>query len=120
LGLIIAHFTVGMPRVPDTENLVGGLIVDCPWLVAGLIAWRLRPDTDVGALMVAVGLSYAWVPLFSAAGPGAIPTWIMALFSASSVAILAHLILAFPSGVLEAALGSWRPRATSPRWASSR
>jgi signal transduction histidine kinase len=81
--------------VPD---LVRDALVGWSFIGAGLVAWARQPGNRTGRLMVAVG--FAWflgnfeatgVPIFFS-----ISSWLSGL----NLAVLAHLVLSFPSGRL--------------------
>ena len=73
-------------------------IVGVSWsfVAAGLVAWSRRPDNRTGALMVAVGLTYALLGLRLVPSPLAFTLYL--LLASLPVAILAHLIAVFPDG----------------------
>jgi len=75
-----------------------GTIIPGAWMVAGLAAWRLRPETKIGMLMVGVGCTYPWNPL--AALGGAYVQWFYLMFGGVTGALVAYTALAFPGGVL--------------------
>ena len=68
------------------------------FVAAGVFAWLRRPDNRTGPLMIAVGLATLAAGLqFSDA---ALPFVLGGLFDTLIVALLVHLLLAFPSGRL--------------------
>ena len=73
-----AELTVDLPRVQNTRKLVIGAIIAAIWMAAGLIAWRARPDSKVGALMVLIGCLHPWNPLSGLAG--AYGQWLFLMF----------------------------------------
>jgi signal transduction histidine kinase len=82
-----------------------GLVVGLSWCLTGLEEWRRRPVRRVGPLMVFFG--FAWFASLW------VYTSVSALYTAGQlvrplfIAVLGHLLLAFPSGRLE----DWRARA---------
>ena len=78
-------------------------IVGVSWsfVVAGLIAWSRRPENRTGALMVAVGLSYALLGLLLngvilVATPAAFGLWY--LLRTLPEGFIPHLLAVFPDG----------------------
>ncbi|GIE47411.1 hypothetical protein Ani05nite_09450 [Amorphoplanes nipponensis] len=65
---------------------------------AGLIAWWRRPANGTGRLMVLEGITW-FLGNFQAGGP-ALLVGLSAWFEALNLAVLAHLVLAFPEGRL--------------------
>ena len=94
-ALILTSDTVDPPGAWAASTLVigGGFIG------VGLFAWGRRPDNRVGMLMAATG--FAW--LVSASGFSDLPLvfTIGNLLGAVFFAAAIHLLLAFPSGVLQ-------------------
>ncbi len=100
-GLVeLALFYSGVPVAPPWEVV---LFVVAAWvyIAAGTVAWLRRPANDMGLLMTAggfiwliAGLVNTPVPALQAAGA------VMAIFP---VAIVIHLLVAFPSGRLRTA-----------------
>jgi signal transduction histidine kinase len=90
----------GQPR-PLAYLLIAVVGVSWSFVAAGLIAWTRRPANRTGALMVAVGLSYALLGLlFNAmvlvATPATFALWYLANSLPSG--IIAHLLAVFPDG----------------------
>jgi signal transduction histidine kinase len=123
LAFVLPWFSAwGKPGIAD---MVVFPEVGLSYLVAGVIAWRRRPENNVGLLMAAVGT--AWL-LY---GVG----WIVAPvpFAIANVsrflyqAFLAHLALAFPSGrlrsrserIIMACVYVWVPLSALLGWAFS-
>jgi signal transduction histidine kinase len=78
--------------------LLRDLAVGWAFVAAGLVAWRRQGSHRTGTLMVAVGVSW-FIANFQGSGVGGlfvVGVWLGAL----NEAILAHLVLAFPSGRL--------------------
>ncbi len=95
VGLAAEHFSIA-GHAGDNHWL--DLAVGWAYIGAGLIAWERLPHNRVGPLMVAVGFAWfvsnfgnAEVPLLASLGEAL----------ALSQPILAHLMLAYPSGHLE-------------------
>lgn len=94
LGAEVARLQAGWPLVWAVADLVPGLA----FLVCGQIAWQRRPGNRVGPLMVAIG--FAWyVGTYGAIAEPAI-TETAHVFQGYYDALLAWLILAYPSGRL--------------------
>jgi signal transduction histidine kinase len=81
------------------------LLVGLSWCITGLVEWSRRPSSRIGLLMVLFGfawfagrLTYTDRPLLYTIG-----LFLGALF----FAVLAHVLLAFPSGRLEGRLPRW-------------
>jgi signal transduction histidine kinase len=90
----------GRPR-PLAYLLITVVGVSWSFVAAGLVAWTRRPVNRTGALMVAVGLSYALLGLFFnamvlAATPASFALWYLANSLPSGV--IAHLLAVFPDG----------------------
>jgi signal transduction histidine kinase len=88
------------PR-PLAYLLLSVLGVSWSFVAAGLVAWTRRPANRTGALMVAVGLSYALLGLcFNAmvlvATPAAFALWYLA--NSLPPGVIAHLLAVFPDG----------------------
>jgi signal transduction histidine kinase len=103
--LVTAELTVDLPRVQNTRNLVLGAGLAAIWMSAGLIAWRARPDSKVGALMVLIGCSHPWNPIAGLAG--AYGQWLALMFGSITGVLVLQLALSFPSERLT----------TAARWA---
>jgi signal transduction histidine kinase len=79
-----------------------GLAVGLAWSLIGLDAWRRRPLSRVGPLMVFLG--FAWfASLLVFSSVSALYT-VGLFFRPLFIAVLNHLLLAFPSGRLEGRL----------------
>jgi signal transduction histidine kinase len=76
--------------------VLGDLIPGIVFLIAGLVAWERRPDTRVGLLMVAI--SFAWyVGTYGASTDPRVGV-VAHAFQGYFLALLAWLVLAYPSG----------------------
>jgi signal transduction histidine kinase len=99
-GVAALAITMSTNRVSEPWLWVafGGLL-GWSFIGTGLYAWWRRPDNRTGALMVAVGFSWFLSALFFSNTPGVFA--VGQLVGAVPLAVLAHLIMAFPSGRLE-------------------
>ena len=97
-GLWIAEVTIDLPRVTSLRSLIPGTIIPAAWMAAGLISWRVRPESKVGPAMVLVGNLYPWNPLSFLLG--ALAQWLFLMFGAVDGVIFLYVVLAFPSGPL--------------------
>jgi signal transduction histidine kinase len=106
VGLAIAGLILGtyyiVEVVSDVRGSASGLVlaatVGWPFIGAGLIAWWRRPGNRCGALMTAIG--FAW---FAAGLEGADSSALFTIglvFELVPIALMVHLLLVFPSGVL--------------------
>ena len=100
LGAVALVLTPGATRLPVGGRAVPVLVVVAGWGFAwvGAFAWLRRPENRTGLLMIAVGLlvvignfAIADVPLLRL---------LSLLVDTIVLAVLAHLLLAFPSGRL--------------------
>ena len=90
--------------VADSPALTAaiGLVVGLSWCLAGLEEWRRRPARRIGPLMVFLG--FAWfVSLLAYSSVPALFT-LGELLKPLFLAVLGHVLLAFPSGRLEGRL----------------
>jgi signal transduction histidine kinase len=69
-----------------------------PFVIAGLVAWRLRPDSRFGPLMVAAGFMTSASTLQWA--NTALPYTLGQLVDLLVAALVVHVFLAYPSGLL--------------------
>ena len=83
------------------------------FLIAGQVAWDRRPDTRVGPLMVAIG--FAWYVGTYGASEDPRLAMVAHAFQGYFNALLAWLVLAYPSGRLRD-----RTVSTGRRWRGSR
>lgn len=72
------------------------LMVSLLFVIAGLIAWRMRPHNRIGLLMLLTGLSFWLAGLVDAPVPFLTTVGVAA--RALPLAMTLHLLLAFPSG----------------------
>jgi signal transduction histidine kinase len=100
LGAAALALAPGAEDLPEGGVAVAYIGVAGAWgfVAAGVFAWLRRPDNRTGPLMIAVGLATVTAGLqFSDA---ALPFVLGGLFDTLIVALLVHLLLAFPSGRL--------------------
>jgi signal transduction histidine kinase len=94
LGAEWTRLEGGWPLTWVLADLIPGIV----FLVAGLVAWERRPDTRVGSLMVAI--SFAWyVGTYGASMDPRLGV-VAHAFQGYFLALLAWLVLAYPSGRL--------------------
>ncbi|MEA2329901.1 MAG: hypothetical protein QOH58_39 [Thermoleophilaceae bacterium] len=104
-GLVAAAcsfaLAVSSDHVPEPAELQALLMgwITLPYVLGGLIAWRRRPDSRFGPLMVAAGFvafagTLAWANT-------ALPFTIGQAFDLLPAVLFLHVFLAFPSGRLE-------------------
>ena len=103
-GCLAAGASVALALTSDhvTEPGLQAALLDwvsLPYILGGLIAWRRRPDSRFGPLMVAAGFtmfvsSLQWTS-------AALPYTVGLAFDLLPPALFIHVFLAFPSGRLE-------------------
>jgi signal transduction histidine kinase len=103
-GFVAAGASVALALTSDhlTEpGLQAALLawVSLPYVLGGLIAWRRRPDSRFGPLMVAAGFAMFVSSLQWASA--ALPYTVGLAFDLVPPALFIHVFLAFPSGRLE-------------------
>jgi signal transduction histidine kinase len=103
-GFVATGVTVALALTSDhvTEpGLQAALLawVSLPYVLGGLIAWRRRPDSRFGPLMVAAGFAMFVSSLQWASA--ALPYTVGLAFDLVPPALFIHVFLAFPSGRLE-------------------
>jgi peptidoglycan/LPS O-acetylase OafA/YrhL len=105
--------------IADSPSLTAaiGLAVGLAWSLIGLEEWRRRPGRRIGPLMVFLG--FAWfASLLVYSSVSALYT-LGLLIRPLFIAVLNHLLLAFPGGRLEGGsrARSWSPPTwTQPCW----
>ena len=101
LGAVVLSLAENAERLPGTSEAVPYVGVALAWgfVAAGAFAWLRAPGNRTGPLMIAVGLATATAGLQLA--DAALPFVLGALVDTLVVALLVHLLLAFPSGRLE-------------------
>ncbi len=101
-GLAAAGTSVGLALYNDQDQppiqVVLTTWITLPYVMSGLVAWRRRPDSRFGPLMVAAGfgialstLQWATVPLLHSVGH---------LFDLLPAVLFLHVFLAYPTGRL--------------------
>jgi signal transduction histidine kinase len=98
VGIVIGELTVDLPRVRSRVNMVIGPTGAGVWVVAGLISWRVRPDSKVGPLMVLIGWIHPAEPLIGGLA-GAYVQWVLFILMPLHTLIL-QMALSFPGGRL--------------------
>jgi signal transduction histidine kinase len=90
------------PARPSALLIAWNTTVAVVWIVAGVVAWARHPGLRTGPLMVAVGL--LWLPLVLYSWRGALAVTFASTLDYLGVAVTLHLFLAFPSGRLRTRL----------------
>ena len=67
-GLWIGEYFIDLPRVTNYTTLTIGTFIPAAWMIAGLTAWRVRPESKLGALILLIGCLYPWNPLATSRG----------------------------------------------------
>jgi signal transduction histidine kinase len=78
------------------------LAVPLMYVASGLVGWTRRPGSRIGLLLVCVG--FAWLVAALPAANWSVPFTVGLALQSLFLAVITHLILAFPSGRLEDAL----------------
>jgi signal transduction histidine kinase len=83
----------------SSAELFVALIAGWSFIGSGLVVWARRPENRTGPLMVLVGISFFAGMLGKTEQPTlvAIGDWVWPIY----LAVFVHLLLAFPSGMLE-------------------
>jgi signal transduction histidine kinase len=92
----------GAAREGTTALAALTLVAALSFVGSGLVAWRRRPETWTGPLMVLAG--FCLFATSMAQSDSALPFTIGIASAAVPVAVLAHLVLAFPDGRLHSRL----------------
>ena len=108
-GLALAGLVFGLALIPltlssdvpkgGTLELVLTLVSGWGFIGAGVFAWWRRPENRTGPLMVLAGFAFFAATLSDTGVPATFA--IGSLLTALYVAIVFHLLLAFPSGRLQ-------------------
>ena len=98
-AVLLAHSTGDLDRAGLRAGMVDWIVV--PYVLGGLIAWRRRPESRFGVLMIAAGLSMA-VTTFQWSANRPVFT-LGQLADLVPAVVFAHVFLAFPDGRLERA-----------------
>ncbi|HEY0279954.1 MAG TPA: ATP-binding protein [Solirubrobacterales bacterium] len=75
------------------------------YIFTGLFAWARRPSNGMGALIVAGGFTWIAAGLVNTEVPGLVAIGLV--FSTVPLAVIVHLLHAFPSGRLRGAASKW-------------
>lgn len=107
LALAREDFPVAAPLIPGDVRLelIVWLLLAWSFIGSGLAVWARRPENRIGPLLVLVGLG-AVFDLFRLVDQPVLSTfglWVSPLY----LAVLVHVLLAFPSGRLESTLARW-------------
>ena len=76
--------------------------VPLTYFASGLVGWTRRPGSRIGLLLVCIG--FAWLVAALPAANWSVPFTVGLALQALFLAVITHLVLAFPSGRLEAVL----------------
>jgi signal transduction histidine kinase len=79
-----------------TASSVAGTVVGLSFIATGLFAWWRRPENRFGSLMVAVGFAF-YLGALQMANNSVLFT-IGLIFGALYIAVIVHMLLAFPTG----------------------
>lgn len=106
VGLFILAVILTSDRsdTPEADAAIA-LLVGWSFIGTGLFAWWRRPLNRTGALMAAVGFTWFLAQLAISDVGGVFIAGI--IFNNLPIVMLAHLILAFPSGHLESRAARW-------------
>ncbi len=94
----IVLFVTSRHRSETALLVFGGSIMAASFMGTGLFAWWRRPHSRVGLLMYAVGAAGTLKGLY--ASDASVPFGVGLLFVNANLAVLAHLLVAFPAGRL--------------------
>ena len=105
-GMVIA-VRLGSAFPGDEPGLQAGLLdwIVLSYIFSGLVAWRRRPDSRLGPLMIAAGFATSLSSLSSASG--ALPFTLGQAMDLVPFAVFFHVYLSFPSGRLPGAPERW-------------
>jgi signal transduction histidine kinase len=102
-ALAVLDLSTGPPRAPTGIDVVLQVAVGLSFALCGVLAWRFRPDTPTGPMMLWVAAAWFAEQLLSVLpGDGAYAAQLM--ISGLWGAILTHLVLGFPTGRLTTVL----------------
>ncbi len=104
LGSIVAVATSEFVERPAT-TITLNLLVGWAFVVAGVIAVEQRPENRVGSLMLAVGFAWFLGQGGLAYAGSSIPFTIGTALQFIYIAVIGHLIVAFPSGSITTTAG---------------
>ena len=97
LAATVVILVASSPERPVWVNLLfpaTGLV----YLVAGLVAWRRRPSNGIGPLLIFGALVWMAASLYNTGVPGLVAIGL--IVATLPLALVIHLVLAFPSGRL--------------------
>ncbi len=86
-------------------QVIAGAVVAPSFMGTGLFAWRRRPHNHTGLLMYAVGVAFVLGSLKEANAPALFDLGL--IFGNLFIAVVAHLLVAFPTGRLETRAERW-------------
>ena len=86
------------PFPPAPATFVVHVLIGAAWIVAGLVAWVRNPTFRTGPLMIANGV--LWYGLLLYSWDGSLAVTFATTIDNLGVAVAAHLFVAFPSGRL--------------------
>jgi signal transduction histidine kinase len=95
-AVLLAHSTGDIDRAGLRAAMVDWIVV--PYVLGGLIAWRRRPESRFGVLMIAAGLAMAATTFQWS--PNRLVSTIGQLVDLLPAVVFAHVFLAFPDGRL--------------------
>ena len=95
-AVLLAHSTGDLDRAGLRAAMVDWIVV--PYVLGGLIAWRRRPESRFGLLMIAAGLAMAATTFQWS--PNRLVSTIGQLVDLLPAVVFAHVFLAFPDGRL--------------------
>jgi signal transduction histidine kinase len=95
-AVVLAHSTGDLDRAGLRAAMIDWIVV--PYVLGGLIAWRRRPESRFGVLMIAAGLAMA-VTTFQWS-PNRLVFTIGQLADLLPAVVFTHVFLAFPDGRL--------------------
>jgi signal transduction histidine kinase len=82
-----------------------GPLVGWNYVATGLYAWRRRPESRFGAILVALGFAWFLAALDSASAP--LVFTLAVTFQTTWLALFLHMLLSFPTGRLETPARRW-------------
>jgi signal transduction histidine kinase len=105
LGVLAYEVQVNDLLVTTTNRSIATVVAAWSFLVAGIIAWRRRPDNRLGPLMIAAAFALLCRQLRYSHDPAVFT--IFFLFGELGYALVAHVALAYPSGRVTDRLERW-------------
>jgi signal transduction histidine kinase len=100
VGAAATALVIASDHIPDPGLAIAfGLVITWSFVGTGLYAWWRRPTSRFGALMTAVGFTYALGVL--TASDNSVVFTIGVLLSSLYFVVFAHMLLAYPDGRLE-------------------